>query len=277
MRFRLFPVFAATAAITACAGGPPSPPGLAYSLPALTSVTYATGDSATMSIDADGQMFQMDMNQSSTLGATFTRAATGVQVSVEVKSFSATQSNPMGAPVTADGSGISGPVVFTLDRQGVATVVAKPQLTGMARNYFQPLEVVHSFFPRLPGRAAHVGDTWTDTIAFEGPQGDGTVKSTAIVTYTVLGDTLVGERKVLKIAMEGSSEQTASGAFAGMDFSQKLSGTAKGWVLWDLQRSLMVEKYSDNDASGTMNVSAAPYPLSIQMRSQARTRLAEEM
>ncbi|MCG6957184.1 MAG: hypothetical protein LJF04_14440 [Gemmatimonadetes bacterium] len=230
-----------------------------------------------MSIDADGEMYRMDMNLSSKLGATFTRAATGVQVSVEVKSFSATQTNPMGAPVTADGSGISGPVVFTLDRQGVATLVAEPQLTGMARNYFQPLEVVHGFFPRLPGRAAHVGDTWTDTISFEGPQGDGSIRSTSIVTYTVLGDTLVGDRRVLKIAMEGSTEQSASGAFAGMDFSQKLSGTAKGWVLWDLQRSLMVEKYSDNDASGTMDVSVAPYPLSIRMRGQARTRLAEEM
>jgi len=277
MRFRLYALAAASAAISACAGGPPSPPGLAYSLPTLTTVTYAAGDSATMDIDADGQAFQMDVDQSSTLGATFSRAADGVQVSMEVKSFKATQSNPMGAPVSADGSGIKGPLVFSLDRRGVATVVAKPQLSGMARNYFQPLDVVHTFFPRLPGAAAHVGDSWTDTISFEGPQGDGSVKSTSVVTYTVMGDTLVGDRKVLKIAMESSSEQTGSGSFAGMDYSQKLSGTAKGWVLWDLQRALMVEKYSDSDASGTMDVSAAPYPLSIRMRSQSRTRLMEEM
>ena len=122
-----------------------------------------------------------------------------------------------------------------------------------------------------------MGDSWTDTISFEGPQGDGSVKSTSVVTYTVMGDTLVGDRKVLKIATESSSEQAASGSFAGMDYSQKLSGTAKGWVLWDLQRALMVEKYSDSDASGTMDVSAAPYPLSIRMRSQSRTRLMEEM
>lgn len=277
MRFRLYALAAAATAISACGGGPPSPPGLAYSLPSPATVTYATGDSATLDIDADGQAFQMDMNQSSTLGAAFTRAPDGVQVSVEVKSFEATQSNPMGAPVSADGSGIKGPVVFSLDRRGVATVVAKPQLSGMAREYFQPLEVVHTFFPRLPGAAAHVGDSWTDTIAFEGPQGEGSVKSTSVVTYTVVGDTLVGDRKVLKIDTESSTEQSGSGSFAGMDYSQELSGTAKGWVLWDVERALMVEKFSDKDASGTMNVSAASYPLSIRMRSQSRIRMREEM
>ena len=136
MRFRLYALAAAITAISACGGGPPSPPGLAYSLPTLTAVTYAAGDSATMDIDADGQAFRMDVDQSSTLGATFTRAPGGVQVSVEVKSFKATQSNPMGAPVSADGSGIKGPVVFSLDRRGAATVSREAATVGHGPQLF---------------------------------------------------------------------------------------------------------------------------------------------
>lgn len=278
MRFRLsLPIVAATAILTACAGGPPAPPSLAYSLPTLTDVTYTTGDTASLDLDAGGQAFQVDRAESSTLGATFSRAPEGVQVSLTVKDYRATQSNPMGAPAVADESGISGPLVFSLDRRGVSTLVAQPDVSGDARQFFEPLSLAHMFFPRLPGRGVQPGEAWTDTIHYEGRQGDGDMKATAIMTYTVMGDTLVGERRVLKLAMEGTSESSVSGTVSGMDYNQKVSGSVKGWVLWDLQRALMTEMYGDTDATGTMDVSAAPFPLTVHVRGQSRTRLAEEM
>lgn len=276
MRFRLF-AFTAAATLAACGGGTPKPAGLAYGLPAVTDVTYTTGDTATIDIDAGGQSFQIDRWVSATLGTTFTRAPGGLQVSVDVQALSGRQSNPMGAPATADGSGISGPLVFSLDRRGVVTVVSRPEVTGETRAFFEPLSLAHGFFPRLPGTAARVGDTWTDTIQFEGPQGDGTIKSTSVMTNTVVGDTVVGNRSVIKIAVEGTVESSATGAISGMDYSQKISGNVKGWVLWDLQRALMTETYSDVDATGTMDVAAAPYPLSMRLRSQSRTMLTGEM
>lgn len=277
MRFRPFSVAVVSVTLAACGGGPPAPPSLAYSLPTLTGVTYVTGDTANMDLDAGGQTFQVDRGESSTLGATFTRAADGLQVSLAVKDYSASQSNPMGEPAVADESGISGPLVFSLDRRGVATVVSQPQLTGGARQFFEPLSMAHMFFPRLPGRGVHPGDSWTDTIRFEGRQGEGNVRSTSVMTYTVLGDSVLGQRKVLKLTMEGTSESSASGSISGMDYTQKVSGTVKGWVLWDLQRALMTEMYGDTDATGTMDVSAAPFPLTVHVRGQSRTRLTEEM
>ena len=276
MRPRLS-TLAAAAALAACGGGPPKPAGLAYSLPAVTAVTYMTGDSASMDIDAGGQYFQMDLNRSSTLGTTFTRSADGIQVSVDVKDFSATQSNPMGAPVHADGSGIKGPLVFSLDRRGTPTVVSKPVVGGVASSYFEPVEVATALFPRLPGRAAHPGDTWTDTINYEATPGSSTAKSTSVVTYTVVGDTVAGGHSVIKVAIKATGERSSSGNFAGMDFSQKLTSTSEGWFLWDLQRGLMVEKYVTDDASGSMDVSAAPYPLALRVRTENRIRLTEEM
>lgn len=277
MRFRLYLLAAAAVVPAACGGGPPAPPSLAYSLPTLTNVTYTSGDTASLDLDAGGQTFQLDRTESSTLGAAFTRAPEGVQVSFTVKDYDASQTNPMGAPATADEGGISGPLVVSLDRRGAATVLAQPDLSGGARQFFQPLSVAHLFFPRLPGRGVQVGESWTDTVRFEGRQGDGNLRSSSIMTYTVLGDTLVGERKVLKLAMEGSSEATTTGAMSGMDYTQKVSGSVKGWVLWDLQRALMTEMYGATDATGTMDVSAAPFPLTVHVRGRSRTRLAEEM
>jgi hypothetical protein len=276
MRSRLLALAAVSVAVTGCGGGPPAPAGLAYSLPDPPAVTYTTADTALMDIDAGGQAFQVDVATSSTLGATFARVADGVRVSLEVKKLSGSQSNPMGAPVTADASGISGPLVFSLDRRGVATVVSQPEVQLSAQTFFQPLAVAHTFFPRLPGRAARAGDAWTDTIHYEGPQGAGSVNTTAVMKYTVMGDTLVGGRSLVKIGVEGSADSRASGSFGGMDFSQNMSGTTTGWVLWDLGRSLMTEMFDDSDAKGSMDVSAASFPLTVHVRGRSRARLAPE-
>jgi len=238
----------------------------------VAAVTYLTGDTTIMDIDAGGQAMQAAVNQSTTLGATFARAAEGVRVTLEVKDLTASVVNPMGT-TAGDESGITGPLVMNLDRRGIVTVVSQPQVSEAASGFFQPLSLAHSFFPRLPGRAAAVGESWTDTIRFEGPQGPGKVSSTAVMTYTVEGDSLLDGRSLVKIAMKGNAESTAGGVITGMDFTQSLAATLTGWILWDQGRKLMVESYSDADGRGTMEVSAAPFPLGVRMKSQSRVKL----
>ena len=275
MRPRLS-TLAAAAALAACGGGPPKPAGLAYSLPDPSSVTYTTGDTIKIDVDAGGQIIPVDLGVSYALSAAFSRAPDGVRISAEVQDFHAMQSNPMGAPITADGSGISGPVVFSLDRRGTPTLESQPEVTGSSASFFQPLEVAHMFFPRLSGRAAHPGDTWTDTIHFESSRQEGDLAYTTVLKYAVAGDTVVAGRSLLKIAVEGTAESTTSGSVGGMDFSQKVSGDVTGWVLWDVERALMTEMFGSTDANGTMDVSVAPYPMSIHYMKQSRTRLADE-
>lgn len=273
MRSRAAVAAVASLTLAACGGGGPSaPPGLAYGLPNPVAVGYVMTDTALMDIDAGGQAMQATMGSAATLGATFARAAEGVQVTLEVKDLAATVGNPMGSQ-SADESGITGPLVVSLDRRGAATVVSQPQLTETASQFFQPLGVAHGMFPRLPGRAAAVGESWTDTIRYEGAQGPGSVKAQSVVTYTVAGDTLVDGRSLVKIAMKGTSESSATGVITGMDFSQAVAGTVTGWVLWDQQRSLMVESFGDSDARGTMEVSAAPFPLGLSVKTRSRVKL----
>ena len=271
-----FALAAASLALSACVGGGPSgPPGLAYALPNPAAVTYVTGDTTVMDIDAGGQAMQVTVSESTVLDATFERAAEGVQVTLEVKDLNATVANPMGA-TSGDESGITGPLVMSLDRRGVVTVISQPQLTETASQYFQPLSVAHGLFPRLPGRAAGVGESWTDTIRYEGQQGPGKVSAVTVVTYTVEGDSVLDGRSLVKISMKGSSESTAGGVITGMDFTQNVTGTLTGWVLWDQGRRLMMETYGETDGRGTMKVSAAPFPLGVRLRGQSRVKLQPE-
>jgi hypothetical protein len=272
MRSRAVAVVAATVSLAACGGGPSGPPGLAYGLPNPVAVTYVMADTSLMDIDAGGQAMQASMASAVTLGTTFARAAEGVQVTFEVKDLAATVGNPMGSQ-SADGSGITGPLVVSFDRRGAATVVSQPQLTDVASQFFQPLSVAHGIFPRLPGHAVALGESWTDTIRYEGTQGPGSVKALAVVTYAVAGDTVVDGRSLVKITMRGTSESSTGGVITGMDFSQAVTGSLSGWVLWDQQRSLMVESYADADGRGTMEVSAAPFPLGLRVKTQSRVKL----
>ncbi len=281
MHVRLPVVAALSLTLEACGGGgPPPPPQLGYSLPDPTSATYTAGDTMTMDFNIQGQSFQVSQAAAGTYGTTFQRADDGVQVSMEVQDFQGRMSQPMQGPVTVDESGIQGPLVFTLDRRGAATIVSTPTVKGMtAQQLFEPLTFVNSFFPRLPGAAAAAGDAWTDTIRFEGPASGGTAKGTTIVTYTVSGDTVVAGRSLVRLTLEGTAEESRSGTVAEMDadFTRSVKRTLKGWVLWDANRRLMTERYTESDGRGTMDVTMAPEPFDFRFRHVSRVRLGGQM
>lgn len=273
MRYRAHVLILATLPLSACGGMASSgPPGLAIGLPSPTAVTYFTGDTTTVDVDAGGQGMQVRVTSAATLDASFRSRDDGVEMTLDVREYSGQTVNPM-ASASADASGISGPLVVQLDRRGVATVVSVPQLSGSAAELFGPLELAHGLLPRLPGRAVAPGESWTDTIHFSGAQGVGTVSATTVLTYTVVGDTLLDGRSLVKIAVEGTGRSGAAGVTTGMDFEQTVSGSAKGWVLWDQNRRLLVESFSESDGTGSMNVSAAPFPLGLRVRSKGWVRL----
>ena len=272
---RVRPVFvpAALFLFTACAGGgPAAPAGLAYRMPPSSVVTYAAGDTSNMDIDAGGQSMQARATARATLSAAFSRAPDGVQVALTVTDLDGRLSTPMSS-ASADENGITGPLVLNLDRQGRVTVVSQPDVSDEAMQFFQPLATANSFFPRLPGRGVEVGETWTDTITYEGAQGPGQVTGVSILTYTAVGDTVVAGRSVMRMDVKGTSEATSSGVITGMDFSQTVKGDVTGWVLFDPREGLMVESCSDGDLRGSMEVPAAPFPLGLRLRSRSWIKL----
>ena len=258
------------AACAAGAGSGSSAPGrLAITVPQGGSAAYTQVDSAVISVDAGGQMIDVNAVTHQVLDMTFSRAPGAVEVTATWRELDAVVSNPMGAPERADIDDVEGSLVFTLDPRGAATVVTKPDLRGTAVQMVDPATVAHGFFPRLPGTPPTPGMTWTDTIAYESDSGEASSQVRSIITYTVVGDTVVDGRSLLRVDTEGSDERTAEGTTAGMDFVQNVSGTVEGFFLWDLAAGKLHTQFTESDMSGTMELAAAPFPLGVAMRASS--------
>lgn len=275
-RISLFVLVAASLVPAACApGGPPAPPALAWGLPAETSLTYLRGDTVRMDLELGGQRFDARVRSAATLGAEFSREGDGVRVSLAVEELQGRLSQPMGAPVTADATEVEGPLGFTVDRRGRVSSVSVPRLSGGAEQILEPFTTAHSFFPRLPGRAARPGDTWTDTLQFEGETGLGTLRTRAVLTYTLEGDTTIAGRTLARISSRGTMETASDGTVAGMRVRQSARGTLEGGYLVDAARSVLVRSHESADLRGRMEVPAAPAPLSLRLRRETTVSLAE--
>lgn len=262
--------------LSACIGPMAAGPGggLMYQVPDAPTVTYITGDTSNIDINA-GPMGSLRMRGTgtATLAMTFERSPDGVQVTATFQELNARLSQPMGGAQTADEEDLVGPLVFTMDAQGHSTLVSLPEMKGQAAELAGPHAIAHQFFPLLPGGAVDPGATWTDTIYYEAEVGSGETTSTTVMTYTLEGDTVVDGMRLLKIGMEGTADVVAFAVTEGMEVTQVFSGDLTGTALWDPARSLYVGGYSEADMAGTVEVPAAgmpPMPLTVSARSHVK-------
>jgi hypothetical protein len=270
---RLSAILALVLTTAACSGGPPSPPVLSYSSTSVEAAAYEYVDKTVISIAAMGQRMELSQEGTASLGIRFEPTSEGVGVTLSVQELSAVISQPMGAPVTLDGSAVRGDLRFSLDRTGNATVLERPEVSDIATQMVSALGLAHTFFPGLPGRAVTVGDGWVDTVSYEGPEGPGVRSERAVLRYTATGDTVVAGRPLLVLSVEGSAESSADMEVGGMAISQSSTRDITGSVLWDLQNGLMFESVRTETGSGTVRVPIAPGPLPIQVEITRWTRL----
>ncbi len=255
--------------LAACAGpGGVSPSGgLMYRVPDSPSVVYVAESSQDINIDA-GAMGNMTMTASSTatLAMSFAPGVDGIQVTATFEELSASMTQPMGGSLSASESDIEGDLVFTLDEMGKGTVVTLPTTKGSAEQLVSPASFVHEFFPRLPGGAVNPGDTWTDTIQYEVQTADADISSNSVLTYTLVGDTVVDGPTLLHVTYSGEADVVGAGVTEGMEAIQAFSGDVTGMFLWDPARGLMVAGESSQDMDGSVEVPASgmpPFPMTV--------------
>jgi len=262
--------------LVAC-GGSTSPPALAYGLPTPAEVSYDVRDSATISMQALGQSLDLQVESSAVYDLAFARADDGVTVTLTVAELDATVAVPMAGPITIDESSVSGDLVFTLDRRGDAALVSAPAVDDAAGQLVPPLQIAHSFFPALPGTAVRPGDTWTDTISYDGDgdaAGAGTVGvQRSVLEYAAVGDTVIAGRPLLQIAFNGTAEIRQTLSMQGMEIEQATDLQLTGHVLWDQQAGLMFERVTASTGTGSVRVAMMPAELPTRFQSVSRVRL----
>jgi len=270
--------FAAAGCSSSGSPGAPAPaPVLGFRLPSPPSVTYHVAD--TMTATVDSPMGPMEMGQSSTmqLDMTFEDDPVGVRVTSEVTAWDATVAQPMGGPLTAGPEDLEGPLVFTLDGQGVEDVVSVPAASGVAAQLANFNARVRGIFPRLPSRAAGAGDSWVDTVTWSASEGEAETTSTTVYQYMAIGDTVVDGRSLLAISVEAETEAETKAVQQGMEMTTTLSGSDSGMLLWDLERALLYASDMNRTMSGTVEVGGMGVPpMTMEASGPVRVRLANE-
>ncbi len=258
-------------ALAACAGSGPA--SLGYGVPAEPEVTYAYGDTTLVTAAVMGQRMEIGLRGSADYGVAFGPAPDGVEVTLTVERLAATVSMPMASPEPADESDVQGALVFSLDRRGNATVTAAPEVSQAAGRMISGLTTAHTFFPGLPDRVVAPGDQWVDTLSYEGDAELGATSESSVIEYTVVGDTVVEGRDLLKISLSGTTESSNSMDLAGTPVAQESTLDVEGHVLWDTEAGVMFELVRNGRGRGEVQVPIVPLPLPIELESVQRARL----
>ena len=261
-------------AVAACSGygGPAPARPLAYDVPEPPAATYQITDTTVLSITTPMGDMAVDTEMDVTLALAFARVAEGIRVTGSVEEFSASMTNPMTGRETADADDLSGSLEYTIDRRGEAEVASLPELPAAAEQMSPFSSIARELFPPLPDAVVEPGGMWVDTVAWSTELSSGEATSNAVLTYTLVGDTLVDGRTLLHFTVVSDVSSEADVTQAGMDMTQRMAGSAGGFIFWDADRGLPVYQESNRELEGNLEVVGMP-PLSMSASGTTRVWL----
>ncbi|MDE2944385.1 MAG: hypothetical protein OXT63_09305 [Gemmatimonadota bacterium] len=207
-----------------------------------------------------------------TLAMTFERVAEGIRVMGSVEHFQATAQDPMTGTRSVDGDDVSGSLEYVIGRRGDVEVTSLPELSGAAAQMSPFGSVAHELLPPLPDAVVEPGGMWVDTVTWTTDIESMETTSTGILTYTLVGDTLVDGQTLLNFAVSGEVSADAEGNVGGMAMTQSMAGSTAGFILWDAERGLPAYQESERDMEGSMSAAGMP-PFSMFVSGTTRVTL----
>ncbi|MYH51775.1 MAG: hypothetical protein F4139_02370 [Gemmatimonadetes bacterium] len=219
--------------------------------------SYQIADTMVLDINSPLGAFEILAGATVTMGLTFAEDPGGVRVTGTVERFAGSVTNPMGPTETAGLDDVSGTLDILADRYGIVEVASFPEVSG-------PLAPMSSFptlpyllFPRLEEGATDPGSTWTDSVTTS-TEGEVDLTSTTVTSYTLMGDTVVEDRTLVRIDVEANIALELEADQQGTMIGQALEGSANGFVLWDPERRLVVYGQFARDLEGDMTMAGIP-------------------
>ena len=264
----------AAAAVAACSGygGPAPARPLAYDVPAPPMATFQMTDTMVVTISTPMGDMAVNTGTDLTLAMTFERVAEGIRVMGSVEHFQATAQDPMTGTRSVDGDDVSGSLEYVIGRRGDVEVTSLPELSGAAAQMSPFGSVAHELLPPLPDAVVEPGGMWVDTVTWTTDIESMETTSTGILTYTLVGDTLVDGQTLLNFAVSGEVSADAEGNVGGMAMTQSMAGSTAGFILWDAERGLPAYQESERDMEGSMSAAGMP-PFSMFVSGTTRVTL----
>jgi hypothetical protein len=255
--------------------GGPSPQGLSYDSPIPNPATYTFTDTAVFTIDAALGPMEVITGQAGTAELDFRSWRNDGRVVVRFPRWRGTFRNPTQGASTADESDIGGPFTLHLSAAGRLEVVDTPSLSDAVLDIAGVEGLVRPLFVQLPASSVGRGARWVDTLTtIDESAGTRSVIRTRI-TSTLVGDTMVAGRRLLRIRTLAENSVEVTGISGGVEIVQRLEGTTSGRVLWDDQAHLLVERASSGTLSGTLELPGLdvdPMPVRARLRRTASLR-----
>lgn len=257
------------------APGGATPRGLSYDSPTPNPATYTFTDTAVFTIEAALGPMEVVTGQAGTAELDFRSWRSDGRVVVRFPRWRGIFRNPTQGSRTADESDIGGPFTLHLSPVGRLEVVDTPSLSDAVLDIAGPEGLVRPLFVQLPARSVDRGARWVDTLTtIEESAGTRSVIRSRI-TSTLEGDTMVAGRRLLRIRTLAENSVEVTGVSGGVEIAQRLEGTTSGWVLWDDDAHLLVERASSGTLRGTLELPGLdvdPMPVRAELRRTASLR-----
>jgi hypothetical protein len=259
--------------LAACAGMPTASPGaLAYEEPDPNPVTYSFADTTTFEIQAQGYgVLEVETGRQGSAELHFHGDGGGenLRVRVRFQRLDATFRDATRQTDAVTEADLDGPVDVGLSPTGRLVVVDTPAVTAAFLEVAGVEALVRPFFITLPGRPVEAGARWTDTVVTEELGPETTTRATSVIVATLVGDTVVAGRRLLRIETRTETAVEVTGESGGVAIEQQLAGTMAGIVLWDPHDRLLVSRAESGTLSGYLlmpGASPASLPVSTAIR-----------
>jgi len=228
----------------------------------------------TMVVTISTPMGDMAVNTGTdlTMAMTFERAVEGVRLMGSVEHFEAFSRDPMTGTQSVDGDDVSGTLEYVIGRRGDVEITSLPELPAAAAQMSPFAALAYQLLPPLPDAVVEPGGMWVDTVTWTADIESMETTSTGILTYTLVGDTLVEGRTLLNFAVSGDVSADAEGNVGGMAMTQSMAGSTAGFILWDAERGLPAYQESERDLEGSMSAAGMP-PFSMFVSGTTRVTL----
>ena len=261
-------------ALAACSGygGPAPPRPLAYDVPSPPAATYQVTDTTVIGIVTPMGDMAVDAEMDVTVAMAFERAAEGVRVTGSVENFSASQTNPMTGRQSVDADDLSGSLDYTIGRRGDVEIASLPELPAAAEQLSPFSSIARELFPPLPDAVVEPGGMWVDTVTWATELSSAETRSNAVLTYTLVGDTLVDGRTLLHFSVVSEASLEVDVTQGGMAMTQSMAGSSSGFIFWDTDRGLPVYQESTRELEGNLEMAGMP-PLPMSASGTTRVWL----
>lgn len=236
---------------------------LAYGVPDNPSATYHMADTLITSMNTPTGSMDVNVTTAATLTTAFDADPEGVRVTATIQSLSTTMTNPMTGAQTLEPEA-TGDYVFVLDPSGNVNVLSTPEIEGPAGSTSIVAGMAYEMFPHLPGAAVQPGESWSNTVTRSQETPEASVTTTNVYSYTLVGDTVVDGRTLVKIAVAAEVETSGTVEIGGgMSADQTITGTDTGFALWDMAAGQLHSVKIERDYTGSMSTPMGSIPMEI--------------